>query len=274
MHNEFYWNTSDQTKIYTQDWTNHKPIKGVVVLVHGVGEHSNRYQHVAEFFTGAGFSMIGMDLRGHGKSGGQRGHFPSFDILMDDIKQFLEITSNRYPSLPVFLYGHSLGANLVLCYTAKRQPKLAGVIATGLAITFAVPPAKLLIGKITYNLHPTMSLSNGLDRSGLSRDQKVVDAYNNDPLVHDRISARLGIDLIQSGPWLESHKMDLKLPLLVMQGSMDRLVNSRATQAFAQSLTSNVTFKLWEGFYHELHNEPEKQEVLTFILNWMNNHLD
>jgi alpha-beta hydrolase superfamily lysophospholipase len=119
-----------------------------------------------------------------------------------------------------------------------------------------------------------MTMSNGLDRSGLSRDQKVVAAYNTDPLVHDRVSARLGMDIIQSGSWLLSHPMPLYPPILLMHGTLDRIVSPQATQAFAQSLTSNFTFKLWEGFYHELHNEPEKQEVLTFILNWMNNHLD
>ena len=157
-------------------------------------------------------------------------------------------------------------------YILKRKPSLSGVIVTspGLAPAVPIPPFKMLLAKIMYRLYPTLTLSNGLDRSGLSIDASVVQKYCADPLVHDRVSARLGLDLLNSGAWVSKQKGRFPLPLLIMHGSLDRITKAEATRQFTANLEGDITFKYWEGFYHELHNEPEKEAVLMTMLDWLN----
>jgi len=193
---------------------------------------------------------------------------------MDDIGRLLDEAAARYTDKPRFLYGHSLGGNLVINYSLRRKPDLAGVIATGPALRTATPPPawKLALGKILYKIQPGMQMANGLDRDGLARDPAVVRAYASDPLVHDRISARLALDMLQAGEWALAHATEFPLPLLLVHGTADRLTSSKATQEFAAQAPGDVTLKLWEGFYHETHNEPEKAEVLGFMIDWLRAH--
>src|SRR5512142_2733677 len=128
---EWSWKSSDGLDMYARQWAPSGTVKSSVVLVHGLGEHSARYDHVAAALGEGGVALLGFDLRGHGRSGGLRGHTPSYEALMDDITVFLGQAESRYPGLPRFLYGHSLGGNLVLNYTLRRKPTLHGVIATG-----------------------------------------------------------------------------------------------------------------------------------------------
>jgi len=273
-HFEFNWRTADGLRLYAQAWEPDTTPAAVVCLVHGLGEHSGRYAHVAAALTAAGYALLGFDLRGHGKSEGPRGHAPSYDILMDDIGRLLDEAAARYTDKPRFLYGHSLGGNLVINYSLRRKPDLAGVIATGPALRTATPPPawKLALGKILYKIQPGMQMANGLDRDGLARDPAVVRAYASDPLVHDRISARLALDMLQAGEWALAHATEFPLPLLLVHGTADRLTSSKATQEFAAQAPGDVTLKLWEGFYHETHNEPEKAEVLGFMIDWLRAH--
>ncbi len=275
-HQEFFWQTDDDIKIYAQEWKPEGETRAVVALVHGLGEHSGRYQHVAEFLGQSGFAVLSFDLRGHGQSGGVRGHAASYDAIMDDIRRLTQEAARRYPNKPCFLYGHSLGGNLVLYYTLSRRPAgLYGVISSspGLATAAPVPDWKMFFGRLMYRLYPSAQMDNGLDRSGLSRDPQVIAAYNADPLVHGKISARLAMDLIDGGQWILQHASEFPLALLVMQGSADRLVDPHATVEFADQTPGDLTFRLWEGFYHELHNEPEKVKVLGYVTDWLNAHV-
>ena len=192
QHFEFEWQTEDGLRLHAQGWQSATAPKGVICLVHGLGEHSGRYGHLAAFLNQAGYVLLAFDLRGHGKSEGQRGHAPGFEALLDEVSQLSEEATERYPDRPRFLYGHSLGGNLVITYALRRHPQLAGVIATGplLQPAFEPPAWKMTLGKIMYSLWPTLSTSNEIDRQGLSRDPEIVRAYNDDPLVHDRLSAR------------------------------------------------------------------------------------
>lgn len=266
--------TSDGLTLYSQTWRPGEA-KAVVCLVHGLGEHSGRYEHVGEALAEAGFALLAFDLRGHGKSEGQRGHAPSYEALMADISLLLGHAEQRFPDKPRFLYGHSLGGNLVINYTLRHQPMIAGVIATGPALRTAFePPAwKINLGKLMYRLWPKLAMSNELDRQGLSRDPKVVLAYETDPMVHDRISARLALDLLESGEWALAHADKFPLPLLLMHGGQDRLTSVAASREFAAKAGAQCTLRIWEGFYHEVHNEPEKEEVIAFMVGWLNNHL-
>jgi len=271
QHFEFGWQTEDGLRLYAQGWQPQTELKGVICLVHGLGEHSGRYAHLAAFLNQAGYALLTYDLRGHGKSEGQRGHAPSYEALLNDISHLLEEAAERYPDLPRFLYGHSLGGNLVIGYALRRHPQLTGVIATGplLRPGFEPPAWKLTLGKIMYRLWPTLSMSNELDRQDLSRDPEVVRAYNDDPLVHDRLSARLGMDMLEAGLWSLEHAAVFPLPLLLMHGSDDRLTSPQASREFASQATQYCNLKVWDGFYHEIHNEPEQGQVFDYVLEWL-----
>jgi alpha-beta hydrolase superfamily lysophospholipase len=272
---EFSWKTSDGLNIYAKEWKPEGKVKAVVALVHGLGEHIGRYDHVAEAFGKAGYAMVGFDQRGHGKSDGVRGH-ESYDNAMEDITRNIQNARDRYPGLPVFLYGHSLGGNLVLYYTLTQKPELKGVIATspGLATAEPLPPALLALTKILYRIAPSTKIKNGLDLYGLSHDPQVAEKYKADPLVHPFISPRLALDMLNAGNYSVDHAAEFPLPLLLMQGTADRLVNPKRTKDFAKAAPLNkITYKEWEGFYHETHNEPQKEEVIGTMINWMDQEL-
>jgi len=273
-HSEFNWRTADGLQLFAQGWQPEGVPRAVVCLVHGLGEHSGRYAHVAAALTQAGYALLGFDLRGHGKSEGARGHAPSYDALRDDIAHLLEEAVQRFPFHPCFLYGHSLGGTLALNYALRRRPQLAGVIATAplLRTAFAPPAWKLTLGRLLYNLWPALPMGNELDPQGLSHDSEVVRAYSNDPLVHARISARLGMDMLWAGEWALEHAAEFPLPLLLMHGGADPLCSAEASRQFADRVPGDCTFKLWDGFYHEIHNEPEKEQVFDFMIAWLQAH--
>ena len=268
---EMEWKTKDNLKIVARYWKPETALKGAVCLVHGLGEHIGRYTHVGKFFNAAGYAFFAADMRGHGKSQGQRGHTPSIDVLMEDISKLLEEAKTIVLDTPIFLYGHSLGGTLVLSYCARREPQIKGAIASGplLRPGFDPPAWKLSLGRMMRNLWPTLAMSNEIDRDGLSRDPEVVLAYNTDPLVHDRVSARLGIDMIEEGLWLIENASKVKVRHLLMQGSDDRLCSPKASQEYAQNAGGICELKIWDGLYHEIHNEKEQHQVLQYALQWM-----
>ena len=246
--------------------------KGMICIVHGFGEHSGRYAHVADFFNKNGYAVLAMDNRGHGKSGGKRGHTPSFDTYLDDIDMFLNYAKTKNESVPLFLYGHSMGGNLILNYGIQRQPKiLRGLIATSPWIRLAFEPKPILItmGKLMRSIFPTFTQDSGLDVNGISRDKAVVDAYINDPLVHSKITASAGMGMTDSAAFLNTYKGQMSIPTLIVHGTNDKLISQAASEEFANRVT-NIDYKKWVGLYHETHNEPEKMDVLQDILQWVN----
>ena len=197
---------------------------------------------------------------------------PPFERTLDDIALLLDEAQQRFPGKPRFLYGHSMGGSWVLNYAIRRQPAIGGVIATspGLRTAFKPPAAKVLAGKILYNLAPNMVLPNGLELEGISRDEIILTAYKDDPLVHDKMSARLGMDILRQGEWALAHAAEFPaIPLLLVHGVCDRLTSAPATEEFASQVNGPVTLKLWPDCYHETHNEPEKAEVLEYMIGWL-----
>jgi len=267
---EWKWKSRDGLELAAQGWKPENP-KAVVVLVHGLGEHINRYRHVAEKFTEAGYALQAFDVRGHGNSNGQRGHTPAYSHLMDDITDFIADAQGRYPGLPVFLYGHSMGGNQVINFAMQTPHTLKGVIATGpwLKLAFDPPAAQVLLAKFLNNLAPSFSLASGLSQNDLSRDPEVVKKYASDPLVHDKISVRLYTSVYDRGLWALEHAGEHKTPMLLMHGSADKLTSSAASREFARRAGKIVDLHIWDGFFHEIHNEPEKTEVLQVMVDWM-----
>jgi len=217
--------------------------------------------------------LLAPDLRGHGQSDGPRGHAPCYEALLDDITLLLD-KGRELAAAPQFLYGHSLGGNLLLVHALRRRPALAGLIATGpwLELAMRVPAWKTRLGKVMCRIAPTFAMPNGLNRPDLSRDADVVRAYETDPLVHDRISARMGMDLLDAGAWALAHAGELELPVLLMHGLADRITSAQASRRFAERVHGDCTYRGWEGLRHEIHNEPEKGEVLAAVIAWLGAH--
>lgn len=247
----------------------HTETHGVVLLVHGFGEHHQRYTHVAEHFTAAGWALYAYDRRGHGTSTGQRGHFVALDEELDDMAAVLAMVRDLHPSLPRILYGHSQGGNLVLNYLLRRQPPLAGAIVTSPWVTLtAEPPAWLQwVSRYAQRVLPKATIK--ADVRPISRDAAVQARYNDDPLVHNHITVRAAHETVTAGLWLLEQRTALPVPLLLMHGTADLVTDIRSTQRLAEGLTGDLTTRWWEGLYHELHNEPERGDVLTFITNWL-----
>jgi alpha-beta hydrolase superfamily lysophospholipase len=271
---EWVWESCDGLDLYARCWEPAGTPMAAIMLVHGHGEHVARYDHVAAALTEKGYAMLGFDLCGHGKSAGPRGHISSYNAYMDDIASFSRQTEQRYPGLPRFLYGHSLGGNLVLNYALRRKPDLHGVIATGpwLKLAFEPPATQVALGRLMNNIAPGFAQHSKLNTTGLSHDQTVVKAYDNDPLVHDKISARLFVAMYESGLWALEHAAEFPLPLLLMHGAADPITSVAASREFAQKAARNVTLKVWDGLYHEIHNELEKAEVFNTMLDWLAEH--
>ncbi|MCH2022891.1 MAG: lysophospholipase [Saprospiraceae bacterium] len=273
-HTEFGWHSPSNVKIYAQSWwpDDQAKLKGIILLIHGLGEHSSRYEHVAEFFTHYGFAVLSCDRSGHGKSGGKLGHIAKYEEVFDDIVKLHSEASRKHSQLPVFLYGHSMGGGIVIDYLLnKKHTGLKGIIATAplLEPAFKPPSVLLFIGRIMRSIYPRFTQDNQLDVKMISRDELVVQAYTKDPLVHSKITSETAIGMLTSGENSLKNVGKINSPLLLMHGDKDGLTSHKATQQFASKASGDVTLKMWEGFYHELHNEPEKLDVLEYIYQWI-----
>jgi alpha-beta hydrolase superfamily lysophospholipase len=275
-HFERKWKSNDGLEIFAQGWNpeSDNP-RAVACLIHGIGEHTSRYSHVADAFTGEGFALFGADLRGHGRSEGPRGHFPSSDAILHDIDLLFDHARELYPGIPLILYGHSLGSILGLYYVMKQKPGIRGVIVTGTVLHNALEEQKLKVfaAKILGSLMPGASIPTGLYVNAVSRDSKVVEAYIHDPLNHNKMSFGFGLITLNIMKWTLEHAGEFPLPILMMHGKADSIGYPSSSIEFAAKLDNRCKLVLWEGLSHELHNEPEKAEVLKTMTDWINDLL-
>jgi alpha-beta hydrolase superfamily lysophospholipase len=253
------------------EWSSEEP-KAVIVLVHGLSDHAGRYHHVGVFFAESGYAVIIPDLRGHGRSFGKRGHFPSFDRIMEDITLFVAEARRRHPRLPVILYGHSMGGNLVLNYLIRKNPVVSAAVVTSpwLRLNFKTPLYKFILATLVNTVLPSMTQLDGIIPSYLSHDEETGRKYMADPLVHHRISVRTYLEISHAGEYALRHADKVSCPLLLMHGTADLLTSFSATKEFSEKVNTRLTFKGWEGLFHELHNEFEKEAVMGFIKDWVN----
>jgi acylglycerol lipase len=245
--------------------------RAVICLVHGMGEYTGRYGHVADFFNTRGFHVLGFDQRGHGRSEGKRGHTPSYELLQESVSMLVETASVRYPGLPLFLYGHSMGGNLVLNYAIRDGRAIRAVIASSpyLRLAFDPPKWKTGLASLVKNILPGLQQPTGLDASMLSHDASVVKAYKEDTLVHDKITPSFFLTVHEAGEWALLHSAELKVPALVFHGDADKITSSPASEEFVRLSEGKAEFKVFPGLYHETHNEPEKETVLLFVAGWV-----
>lgn len=273
-HLEFDFLTFDELKLYAQAWITDKDSKAVICLMHGIGEHSGRYEGLAKYFVKNGYCVVSFDQRGHGKSPGKRGHTPGGEAWMQDISSFIEAVKRRFGKTNYYIYGHSLGGLEVLNYILKKQIDFKGAIVTSPALKLVKYPAKLLmfLAKIFSYLYPSISLKNGLNAEDISHRADEVKDYEKDHLIHNKISAKTFVTMLDFGDYAANNAQNLNIPLLLMHGGDDKITLAKASEEFAEKAGQRCKLKIWPGLYHELHYEYEKDEILDFIVNWLNRH--
>ena len=244
----------------------------VMVIAHGLGEHSGRYGNVVEYFTPRGFAVYALDHRGHGRSGGRRGHAGSFDDYLEDLDRLVRIAAGDEEGKPLFLVGHSLGGLIALAYTLARPDRLDGLIvsSSALKLKVAVPGWKAALGKFFSRFIPTFTMGSELNPDDVSRDPAVVEAYKADPLVHDRVSARFFQEFVGAMEKVGGDAHRLTLPSLVLQAGADRLVDPDGSREFFAKITNeDQELKIYEGLYHEIFNEKERGQVFADMERWL-----
>jgi alpha-beta hydrolase superfamily lysophospholipase len=273
--NHFEWNwTQNGLKVYTQGWSPPQT-KGVVCIVHGFNEHSSRYAAAAETLCKAGYAVLTYDQFGHGKTEGKRGHsVGGYEAMLDSIRIILAEAETRFPGVRKYLWGHSMGGGEVLNYLLKRNPSVSGAVVTGplLKLGFEPPAIKVLLARIMVNIYPGFTEKAELNSDAISHDKEEVRKYNTDPYNHGKITAGMFFGFYNAGQWALENAAQLKTPLLLMHGTADKLTSPEGTKEFAAKAPQNlVTLKLWDGYYHELHNEPEpdRSQVMAYIIKWL-----
>ncbi|MDA9987262.1 lysophospholipase [Crocinitomicaceae bacterium] len=250
--------------------------KAILFLVHGMGEHAMRYAHVAEYFKNVNILSVAIDLRGHGRSQGKRGHMPTYDLMMSDLKNTIGALKEEFSGIPFFIYGHSMGGNLVLNYLIRNKETVTAAIASGpyLRLGFEPPKWKVFLARISANIYPGLSQPTELEQEALSRTPQVLKEYKNDPLVHDKITASFFVNIHQAGIDAIERAAEITTPLLLMHGAKDRLTSPAGTKDFHSNAMSHVKLHMWDELYHEIHNEPEKTQVFKMALKWFQQFLD
>jgi alpha-beta hydrolase superfamily lysophospholipase len=268
--------TVSNTQLFSCYWQPKTAPKAVVILVHGMGEHIGRYEKsVVPHLVKNGYAVVGYDQFGHGKTKGKRGHNPNFDAVLTCVTEVIIKSKKLFNGVSLFLYGHSMGGNVVLNYVLRRKHPFKGLIATSpfLQLAFQPPALKLAIGKLLYKIAPGLTMSNELDANDISRIPEEVLAYVNDPLVHDKISPNYSIKFIETGQWALYHAQDLQVNTLLLHGTGDKIIDHKATKEFADKSNGKASIKLFEGAYHELHNDLCREKMLVTITDWLNSQL-
>jgi alpha-beta hydrolase superfamily lysophospholipase len=250
-----------------------------LVIAHGLGEHSGRYDNVVRQLMPLDISIWALDHRGHGQSDGKRGHILNFEQYVLDLHLLVELARETLPpGKKIFLLGHSMGGLIALYFAEKYQDIIDGVIASSpaLGMVVAVPAIKNLLGKLMSFLWPGLSMGNELDATKISHDEAVVNAYQNDPSVHDRVTARWFTEFLSAIDTVNQQADQIHIPVLMQVAGDDHLVDAQASKHFFDKLAAeDKTLHVYEGLYHEIYNEvpEEKQKVLQDLEAWVKNHI-
>ena len=252
--------------------------RGVILIVHGSGEHCRRYGHVARFFNERGFAVASFDMRGHGHSDGERGHVPSLNAIFDDIESMIQRVRVEYAApLPLIIYAHGTGSLFCLGHIVRRRSRLfdcQAMILSSPSICLGRRPSQILfrLARVFAHLRPQMALPvRGNYLNVYTNDPDAVEAYRADPLVHDRWTAAILAVFLELGIMMEKNNIETPWPLLVQHGEEDgsapisrvRRWNRRRVRG------NNATFKEWPKHMHELHNDLEKEKVLLYAAEWI-----
>jgi acylglycerol lipase len=260
--------------LYYQCWFPATDTRAILLVVHGWAEHSGRYTNLVNYFAPKGYAICALDHRGHGESEGRRGYIERFSDYLDDLKTFFNIVRSEHGDTKFFLVGHSMGAIIATAYTVavSHQQDLAGLIvsAVGIKPGSSLSSALIPLARILSLLLPRLGIMV-LDASAISQDKAVVDAYVNDPLVYrGKITCRFGAEMLTTLRKLPSDMTEINLPILIMHGTADRLCDSQGSEMLYHRVSSrDKTLKLYDGFYHEIFNEPNHEQVMADMNEWL-----
>ena len=276
-HEEGFLNENSDRRIYYQCWLPEGNLKAVLLVVHGLAEHCGRYMNLVNRFVPLGYGVYTFDLPGHGKSYGKRVFINRFEDYIQTLAVFRDKVQTLHDEAPLFLVGHSMGSLVSTVFLAKHQEGFAGAVLSGsgaVKVPDNISSATIFAGKIFSVLMPKIGLI-GLDVNGVSRDPSVVKAYVEDPLVHTgKTTARLAAEILRAMQSIPKMAAQISLPILMIQGGADRLVDPEGAKMLFETVQSpDKTIKIYEGLYHEIFNEPERDQVLADVEGWLESHL-
>ena len=277
-HQESTYLTTDRTEIYQQSWhPADRPARAIIVIVHGYGEHSNRYTHVATNLVAQGFAVYSFDLRGHGKSSGDRCFVNSFSDYLTDLDRFLTEIRQQQPEREIFLLGHSMGGAIALRYILDYHPAIRGLILSAPFLGSRAedfPPAVVAFVKLLSQFLPKLP-SIRVDSIQISSDPAIVQAYRTDPLVNTaKMPLRTLAEIFDNIQQVKQRQYAIDLPILIMHGTADGLAQvSHSERLYAGISSVDKSLKLYSDLYHEIFNEPERASVFTDLNEWLTVHL-
>jgi alpha-beta hydrolase superfamily lysophospholipase len=272
IHREYEWVSNEKKRIFAQSWLPDDHVKGIICLVHGLGEHSGRYARWAELFVQAGYGMLAVDLPGHGRTEGRLAYVKSYEDLLDCVDLLIRKSEDLFPGLPRILYGHSMGGNIAINYAISREAPVKALIASApwLRLTFRVSPLDLAFGKMMNNLFPRVRFKRkGTKAEKLSHNPDHWEDLRSDPLNHGMVTGRYFWIIHQQGEYAIEQANRIKKPFLLMHGSDDEVTSPKASAEFAANAGEGISFKIWDGLYHELHWEFEYKDVGKFVIDWL-----
>lgn len=275
-HTEGRFRGHKNLSLYYQCWSPAKKPEAILLVAHGVCEHSGRYTNLVEHLVPKGYAIFGLDHRGHGRSEGLRGYVEQFQNYLDDLKTLFDIVRGKHSDTKIFLIGHSMGGLIATAYSVHYQQELAGLLLSGAALKIGSnwSPALIAAGQLLSLLLPRICVP-GLEPSAISQDQAVVDAFLNDPLCcGDKLRLRTGAEIIKAIKKLPRQMPAINLPILIMHGTADRLTDPEGSRLLYERVSSrDKTLKLYEGFYHEIFNEPGHEQVFADMEAWLAAHV-
>ncbi|TCM93107.1 alpha-beta hydrolase superfamily lysophospholipase [Paenibacillus sp. BK033] len=274
---DWRYSGANGNEIYAREWLpdNREP-KAAVCIVHGMGEHGERYSAVAERLTTEGYAVLAHDQEGHGRSPGKRGHLASMETAVHNTGLLLDQAKARHPQLPCFLYGHSMGGNVALNAALRLQPAIEGLVLSSPWLRLAKGPNAVMkaVARLLVRFVPKLSLSTGISPDDLYRpgyDQAVT--FLGDPLCHSSITIRTFHIMTDAGEWAIAHSNALRVPVLLAHGTGDKVTSFEASKEVAERLGDSCKFVKYEGGYHELHNDLFAVHLLNIITNWLGRRL-
>ncbi len=275
---DFFQASADHCQCFWQKWIPDQPIERTVIIQHGLGEHSGRYENLLDYFAGSSTAFYAMDARGHGRSEGKKGHVKLFMQYADDLHDFVKLVLQEQKVNEVFLLGHSLGGAIAALYASAYPQHLRGLILSSPAIELYMTPY-MKVAKATARglaaAFPSLTLASNLNQKYLSHDRQVIADYRADPLVHGYASATLGYEMFRVGEKLYNKAPSLHMPLYIMHGTGDKITDAKGSEKFYELAGSqDKTLKLYDDLYHEMMNEPSKDRevVLEDLKAWILAH--
>ena len=272
IHQEGFFSGRRNTRIYHQCWLPDQAPRAILMITHGLGEHSGRYANVVDYFVPRGYGVYAFDYVGHGKSEGARMYVERFGDYIDETIGFFGKVCAWQPGKPIFLVGHSLGGLVGAIYLLDNQAGLAGAVLSGPLVKAddSITSLTIMVSKLLSRLAPRAGILP-LDAATISRDPAVVQAYIDDPLVYTgKVPARTGAEMLGAMQRIGAEAGKITLPILILHGGADRLVNPQGAVMLHDTVSSrDKTLKIYDGFYHEVYNEPEHEQVLGDVEAWL-----